>query len=124
MKKKLALVLGVLLLLSLVLSGCDILAGLFSTITVQVTNDSGWIIEVSYREAGDTAWTKVVTVYSTDNVETFDLPSPGTYDFKVVDWVSQGTYVSSIFSDEDCSLEIGEIDYYMRVRLGDSVSFY
>ena len=87
MKKKLALVLGVLLLLSLVLSGCDILAGLFSTITVQVTNDSGWIIEVSYREAGDTAWTKVVTVYSTDNVETFDLPSPGTYDFKVVDWV-------------------------------------
>ena len=79
MKKKLALVFGVLLLLSLVLSG---------------------------------------------NVETFDLPSPGTYDFKVVDWVSQGDYVSSMLYDEDCSIEIGEIDYYMRVRLGDNVSLY
>ena len=124
MKKKLALVFGVLLLLSLVLSGCNILAGLFSTITVEVTNDAGWIIEVSYREAGDTAWTEAVTVYSTDNVETFDLPSPGTYDFKVVDWVSQGDYVSSMLYDEDCSIEIGEIDYYMRVRLGDNVSLY
>ena len=124
MKRKLTLIFGVLLLLSVMLSGCDFLMSMFSTITVQVTNNAGWIVEVYYREAGDSAWTKAVTVYSTDNVETFDLPSPGTYDFKVVDWVSQGNYVSAILSDEECDIEIGETDYYMTVRLGDNVSFY
>lgn len=125
MKKRIALTIGVLILAVFLLSGCDLLNSLFSTVTVEVTNNSGWIVEVKYAKAGTSDWQDAVTVYSTDNVETFDLPSAGSYDFRIFDWVSTGDHVNATLYDEDCTLDIGSVDYYMNVYEGaNSVTFY
>jgi hypothetical protein len=121
MKKRLVLLIGIFLFASILFSGCD----LFSTITVKVTNNNSWIVEVYYRDAGASDWTKATTVDTTDNEETFDLPAPGNYDFKVQDWVSGGDYVDQTLLDQDCSLDIdSEVDYYMTVSSTGTVSFY
>lgn len=122
MKKRLALLIGLLLLAGIMFTGCDF----FQTITIKVTNYNSWLIDVYYRSSGSTEWQSGVTLVGTDDTEYFDLPSAGTYDFKVQDWVSSGAnYVYQVFEDEDCSEDYGtDYDYVISISSSGSVSFY
>lgn len=124
MKKKLLTALAIVALTLSMFTSCD-LTSAFATITVQVTNYNPWLVDVYYRESGSTAWETGKSLISTDETVTFDLPSSGTYDIKVQDWVSSGAdYVSETFLDKDCSLDLGDVDYYISVSFSGNVSFY
>lgn len=127
MKKNLGVIFKVLLLVMIVFSvaGCEeMLDELFSTITLKATNYNSWGISVYYRESGNTYWETATTYLGTGKSFIFDLPTPGTYDFMVKDWVASGEYVIDTIIDKDCSFECGEEDYYLSVSSNGTLTVY
>lgn len=123
MKKKISLLIKALVIGTLIFSQSGCFLTLVYDITVQVTNYNSLWVDVSYRESGSTTWSTPKTVYDNDT-DTLKLPGPGTYDFKVEDYLYNGTYVNQTFLTEDCTIDWGSVDYYITVNSDDTVDFY
>lgn len=106
--KKIVVLLMIAGVIAISFAGCS----LFKTITVKVTNYYGFGVSVYYRESGSSEWIKAISYLSSDASENFDLPSSGTYDFKVEDWVDHGGHLSVILENKDCTIDLGDISDY------------
>ncbi|MBN2657263.1 MAG: hypothetical protein JXR86_09400 [Spirochaetales bacterium] len=124
MKKRFSLFIKVLAVGALLfsLSGCFLVGD--GAITVQVTNNNSYSVNIWYKNSASTYWTEGVHWLSSGGVTTFVLPYAGTYDFYVEDWLSDGSNVLYYSYLNSSSVDIGYIDYYLTVSSIGTLSYY
>lgn len=122
-----------------IISSCG---SLFTTYTVEVQSYiDGTFVWIQYRESGTTEWTDAdlydeygdevlwlaYNYGSGDYLDEayFDLPGPGTYDFRGIDILSE-LEGDGIISDCVVDLDLGEgADYYLTISDSSSLhGFY